>query len=369
MSKNNRMEYQLVISGTIGSWWNGCSADYVRYVLSNNKDKDVHVGFCSLGGYVKDGLEMNQAFKDHGKVHAHAFGMNASISTIAMLGCKSIDIVKGSFFLIHNVSTVIDKYEQQNKEQLDAYIQKLQLERDSLKTFDDVLASMYADKTGKSIDECLAQMKKGNWLTAQQAKDFGLVDEIRDDKETEKAAAEFTNQFVNSYSNQFKDAGIPPLTSVTNDSQIAVNEVADENGNPTQSFMQKTWQRLENLIRNNQANKAHNNMIKIFASVMSLLNCADGFKPLDDGSIALTQEQMKTIDDQLASQEKTLEENSSAMKKAADEIKKLRNELKEKDEQIANLKKAPAVLDEEKPLDEGKESYTAKDMFNLIADV
>ena len=57
------------------------------------------------------------------------------------------------------------------------------------------------------------------------------------------------------------------------------------------------------------------------------------------------------------------------MKKAADEIKKLRNELKAKDEQIANLKKAPAVLDEEKPLDEGKEAYTAKDMFNLISNV
>ena len=67
------MEYALVISGTIGCWWNGCSADYVRYTLNKNKDKDVHVGFCSLGGFVKDGLEMYQAFKDHGNVHAHAF--------------------------------------------------------------------------------------------------------------------------------------------------------------------------------------------------------------------------------------------------------------------------------------------------------
>lgn len=33
------MKYHLVISGTIGSWWNGCSADYVRYVLNNNSVK------------------------------------------------------------------------------------------------------------------------------------------------------------------------------------------------------------------------------------------------------------------------------------------------------------------------------------------
>lgn len=167
------MTYNLVISGTIGSWWSGCSADYVRYVLNQNKGKEVHVGFCSLGGFVKDGLEINQAFRDHGNVHAHAFGMNASISTIAMLGCKSIDIVKGSFFLIHNVSVLIDKYEQSNKEQIDALISKLKEQRDSLKTFDDVLAAMYADKTGKTVDECLAQMKRGNWLSARQALDFG----------------------------------------------------------------------------------------------------------------------------------------------------------------------------------------------------
>ena len=79
--------------------WDCLSTGYLRYLLNLNRGKDVHVAFCSLGGYVKDGLEMNQLFKDHGKVHAHAFGMNASISTIAMLGCKTIDIVKGSFFL------------------------------------------------------------------------------------------------------------------------------------------------------------------------------------------------------------------------------------------------------------------------------
>lgn len=243
------MEYNLVISGTIGSWWGSCSADYVRYVLSQNKGKEVHVGFCSLGGFVKDGLEINQAFKDHGNVHAHAFGMNASISTIAMLGCKTIDIVKGSFFLIHNVSVLIDKYEQNNKEQIDSYIAKLKAQRESLKTFDDVLASMYADKTGKTIDECLAQMKKGNWLSAQQAKDFGLVDSIREDKETEKAAVEHTNQFVNSYSNIFKDAGIPPLPStLQEDATPSISSVVDGNGNPTASFLEKTCEQLKNLF-------------------------------------------------------------------------------------------------------------------------
>lgn len=366
------MEYQLVISGTIGSWWSSCSADYVRYVLNQNKDKDVHVGFCSLGGFVKDGLEMNQAFKDHGKVHAHAFGMNASISTIAMLGCATIDIVKGSFFLIHNVSTWIEKYEQSNKEQLDEMIKQLQTQREELSTFDDVLASMYADKTGKTTDECLAQMKKGNWLTAQQAKDFGLVDEIREDQASEEATAQYSNQFVNSYTTIYKDAGIPPLPGKPDSSQ-AVSAIADADGNPTQSFLQKTWQGVQSLFHNPHANNS-DKMIKIFASVMSLLACT-GFKPQDDGSIALTQDQMKQIDDKLTSQKNTLDANAAAMKAAADSIKQLKdektrleNDIKTKDEQIKVLKNASGDDPKDQPLPVNAD-FTAADLFNTIKDV
>ncbi len=373
------MEYNLVISGTIGSWWSGCSADYVRYVLNNNKGKEVHVGFCSLGGFVKDGLEMHQAFKDHGNVHAHAFGMNASISTIAMLGCKSIDIVKGSFVLIHNVSTLIDKYEQSNKEQLDAYIHELQAQRDSLKTFDDVLASMYADKSGKPIDECLKQMKKANWLTAQQALDFGLVDSIRQDEVAEKASAEFIGNFVNSYDSvNIKGAGIPPLPQpqTAEDAAGRVAAVVDGDGNPTQSFLKKTCEGLKNLFRNQHATNVNNSkMIKVFNSVMALLNVAEGFATNDEGNVTLTQEQMKLIDDELHSLKKQVEQNSkavneagAALKRVKDQLTQAQNDVKQRDEQIAALKGSAGDSTTNEP-DSGKVAYTAQDVFNLVKDV
>ena len=373
------MEYNLVISGTIGSWWNGCSADYVRYVLNQNKGKEVHVGFCSLGGFVKDGLEMNQAFRDHGNVHAHAFGMNASISTIAMLGCKTIDIVKGSFFLIHNVSVLIYKYEQSNKEQIDAFVRKLQAQRDSLKTFDDVLASMYADKTGKTVDECLKQMKRGNWLSAQQTLDFGLVDAIRDDKEAEKAADEFTGQFINSYdySHQFKDAGIPPLPQplASEDAASRVASVVDGSGNPTQSFLQKTCEELKSLFHNQHATKKNRKMIKIFASVMALLSVTDGFQTDDEGNVSLSQQQMKTIDDRLQELEekdktnaKAVSEAGKAVKELKDQLAKAQNESKEKDAQIAALKGSAGTTTDDNPAN-SEESFTAQEVFNLIKDV
>ena len=350
-------------------------------MLNNNKGKEVHVGFCSLGGFVKDGLEMHQAFKDHGNVHAHAFGMNASIATIAMLGCKSIDIVKGSFFLIHNVSTLIYKYEQSNKEQIDAFVRKLQAQRDSLKNFDEVLASLYADKTGKTVDECLAQMKRGNWLTAQQALDFGLVDSIREDEQAEKAAAEFSAQFVNNYdiSNQFKDAGIPPLPQPQASDDVAskVASVVDGDGNPTQSFLQKTCEGLKSLFRNQHAPKfsQSNKMIKIFASVMALLNVAEGFATNDEGNVTLTQEQMKLIDDELHSLKKQVEDNSkavneagAALKRVKDQLTQAQNDVKQRDEQIAALKGSAGDSTNNKP-DSAEQSFTAQDVFNLVKNV
>lgn len=365
------MEYQLVISGTIGSWWNGCSADYVRYVLNNNKDKDVHIGFCSLGGYVKDGLEMHQAFKDHGRVHAHAFGMNASISTIAMLGCKTIDIVKGSFFLIHNVSVWIDRFEQANKEAIDKMIDDLKLQRDSLNTFDDVLASMYADKTGKSIDECKKQMKKGNWMTAQQAVDFGLVDSIRADASAEKAANEFNSSFINNYTTIYKDAGIPPLPSAEDDK---LSLIADDNGNPTQSFLQKTWHGLQNLIRNPHAENNYNKMTDKFKKVQNILNLQN-LATDDKGNVLLTDDQASAVDkhlndadDKMAGLEADVKTRDEEIAKLKAKVETLEKKSKEDDEQINALKSgAGAQTDDMTKIEET--AFGASDLYNIVKDI
>lgn len=365
------MDYTLVISGTIGSYWNGCSADYVRFVLNNNKDKDVHVGFCSLGGYVKDGLEIHQAFKDHGRVHAHAFGMNASISTIAMLGCKTIDIVKGSFFLIHNVSVWIDRYEQANKEAIDKMINDLKLQRDSLNTFDDVLASMYSEKTGKSIDECKKQMKKGNWMTAQQAVDFGLVDSIRSDADDEKAANEFNSSFVNNYTTIYKDAGIPPLPSEDRDK---LSLIFDDSGNPTQSFLQKTWHGLQNLIRNTHAENNINKMTDKFKKVLTVLNLQN-LATDEKGNILLTDEQasavdkhLKDADDKISSLEADVSKKDEEITKLKAKVEKLEKKSKEDDEQIDSLQSSAGDKTDDKA-EINESTFDAVDLYNIVKDI
>ncbi|MCH4213335.1 MAG: Clp protease ClpP [Prevotella sp.] len=361
------MEYQIVISGTIGSWWSSCSADYVRYVLNNNKNKEVHVGFCSLGGMVKDGLEMNQAFRDHGNVHAHAFGMNASISTVAMLGCKTIDMVKGSFFLIHNTSTYVGIDDQANKDQIDAYIKSLKDQKENLKTFDDVLASMYAEKTGKSIEECKVQMDKGNWLNADQTLAFGLVDSIRNDSQAEAETDKFNNQFTNLYSTTFKDSGIPPLP-VMSHGDNRLSYVIDQEGNPTQNFLQKTWQGLKSLVHNQHDNTKLKNMTKVFTSVMNLLSRKDGFTTDEKGNISLSNDQMKQIDDTLHANSEAMTKAAEAIKKLKDDLEKTKADLKDRDAQITVLKGSAGDDTHNNP-PEVPANVTAQELFNLVSQV
>lgn len=357
------MNYNLIISGEIGSWWNGCSADYVRYVLNTNKDKEVHVGFCSPGGYVADGLEMYQAFKDHGNVHAHAFGLNASISTIAMLGCKTIDIVKGSLFLIHNVSTVIFEYDQANKEQIDQMVQKLNLKRNELKTFDDVLAELYSEKTGKPTSDCLAQMKKGNWMTAQQALEFGLVDSIREDEKAEKAAKNFKAEFVNLYNDTYKNAGIPPLPAapVVNDK---ISNIVDSEGNPSEKFLEKTMKGLKGLF----TKKDKNEMIKNYTNVMDLVK-VDGFETTDNENVSVSLTNMKTIDDKLKEYKDTLDKMQKEKDSLSEKLKKYETDLKEKDEQVKTLQESPADETKEEASTADTNAVTATDLFNLVKDM
>lgn len=365
------MRYDIVITGTIGGW-DCLSTGYVRYLLDQKKDKDVHVAFCSLGGYVMDGLVMNQLFKDHGKVHAHAFGMNASISTIAMLGCASIDIVKGSFFLIHNTSTLIMEYSQANKEQLDDYIKKITEQRNDLATFDDVLAQMYADKTGKSKEECANQMKKGNWMTAEQAVEFGLVDHLREDKDDEKKASDYKAMFLNAYKNNLiKEAGVPPLPS----DNSAYADVADENGNPTPTFLQKALQGVKNLLHNNSnAEEKTKNMSKKTFSVMAALLGSE-LAVNDKNEYVLSEEQAEKIEDRLAELNKSNKDSKEAINAAVPAIDKLKakiadleKENKQKDEQIENLQKVPGEKTNEAPESENK-GFTADELWDCIKNV
>lgn len=362
------MEYQFVICGPIGvgyDWWTGQSgttAKAVRNFLAAHKDEEVHIAVSSPGGDVAQGLEIYDAIKNHGKVCIHVVGMTASAATFLCMGAKSIDMADGSLMLIHNASTIVSEWESANKDELDKIIAKYQALREDLNTVDRVIASLYASRTGKSVEDCMAKMSRAAWLSPQDALDFGLIDSIRSD-----AALDATKNKLRNFSNNiFKEYGLPPIPT-------AANPVADENGEPTKTFLQKTVEAVVSFFRNEPALILKPKMIKIFKNVMGLLDITDGFKANEDGTVSLSQEQLQTIEDHLAAQDTEIADLKAARDKAEGDLKDAQAELATANETITNLKKAPGAttrpVTDNAEQSEDKFLAEARASFNRINDI
>ena len=343
-------KYDLYLTGTVG--W-GITADYVKYILDKKKDQPVDVAICSLGGYVDTGLQIYELFKNHGQVTVHFLGMSASSATFMAMGAKTVKMSKNALILIHNAMGWVDTWGQYNKEQIDELVKKLQFTRSQLNTVDDVLAEIYAEKSGKSADEVKSKMKVAAWIKASEAKDFGLVDEVF---EAEKVQDQVQNRITNSL---IKDMGLPALPRGFN------TETGEEN--PTAGVLQKVVEMLKGLIAVTPTDNSQNKMIKVFTAVMALLAVKDGFKPDEQGNVVLTQDQLKTIDDELRLQNEACKKASETLKAQKSKIDQLEKDLKAREEQIKNLKGSPAG-EKEETVDDANYVSAAAELFNSVKD-
>ena len=343
-------KYDLYLTGSVGGW--GISADFVKYVLDKKNEQPVDVAVCSLGGYVSTGLEIYELFRNHGQVTCHFIGMSASAATFLAMGAKEVKMSKNALILIHNGMSEVWEYGMKNKEQIDELVKKLQFTRSQLNTIDDVIAQIYADKCGKSLEEVREKMKVAAWIKSGEAKDFGLVDEV-----TEPESVPTTNIYTNSL---IKDMGLPALPRGFNP------ETGEEN--PTAGVLQKVVEMLKGLMDTTPTNKLNKKMIKIFTAVMALLAVTDGFKPDEQGNVSLTQDQLKVIDDELKKQNDACKQASDTLKAQKAKIEKLENEKKALDEQVKNPKGSAGIKKDEH-VDGTENTLTAaSELFNTIKD-
>ena len=174
-------KYHLHLKGYVGGY--DFDRDYVDYVLSKNLDAEVHVLIDSLGGSLATALSIVAAFREHGNVHVHFVGMNASAATIVSLGAKHVSIDASAMYLVHKCSVEFFRWASANSDKLADIIKEAKQMKSDLEKMDANVAQMYASKCQKSPEDLLALMKKGGWLTAKEALEWGFVDEITDYEE------------------------------------------------------------------------------------------------------------------------------------------------------------------------------------------
>ena len=173
--------YHLKLKGFVGGY--DFDASYVDYILSKNQGKPVDVLIDSLGGSLATALSIVASFREHGQVHVHYVGMNASAATIVSMGANHVTMDASAMYLVHKCSAEFIQWASLNADQLKDQIAHLEQMKTDLEKMDANVASLYAAKCKKPASELLDLMKVGGWLTAQEALAWGFVDEITDSKE------------------------------------------------------------------------------------------------------------------------------------------------------------------------------------------
>lgn len=306
--------YHLFLKGYVGDW--NFSPDMVEVVLDRRKNEEVHVLIDSLGGYLHSALSISSLFKIHGNVHCHYVGANASAATIAAMGAKRVTIDKDALFLVHKCLTMIFEWDYMNADDLAAHIEKLEKEKKDNETFDACIAGMYASRCKKPKEDLLALMKEGAWLTAQEALEWGFVDEITN---LDEDAAPVMNDTIAS---ALATAGIP------------MPPVGPKKG----SFLEKLFQFFNPKAEPGAPVEAEitttTPMSKTFAKICGLLGCT---LAITENNLNLTEAQADTIEAAFASKDEKIASLES----------KLTETIAEKDGRIAELEARVAELEKE----------------------
>lgn len=152
-----------------------CAED-VNQALADAKGDDIEVYINSYGGAVNVGSEIYTALKDYkGNVLIKIVGLAASAASVIGMSGKSV-MSPTAQIMMHNASTGA----RGDYRIMDQTSKMLQVTNKSI-------LNAYKLKSGLSEEEIKAIMDKETWLTAQEAKELGLVDEIMFENEQEDA--------------------------------------------------------------------------------------------------------------------------------------------------------------------------------------
>jgi ATP-dependent protease ClpP protease subunit len=347
-------KYDIDIDGYIGSWYS--SKRFVKNALSGSKDKKVLCRVNSLGGNLDDAIDIAAQFESHGDVTCELFSLNASAATVFTLGAKKVRAHANSTYLIHKVLSWVDAWGYMNEDDIDAAIERLKAEKDRNSTQTLVIAKMYAKKSGKPVKDILNLMKQEKWLTAEQAKEWGFIDEIFEDSAIKPA-----------------DVRDPDVTSLLNAAGLPVPDFygnnPEEEDNKTgtvQAIIAGLADHLRDIF--NPQNKIIPEMNKTFISVNTLLN-VEGIE-FKNGKVELTEDQVKILNDAIV--------NADAGKKTAeDKVVEKDAEIKTLNDQVEALNKKPAEesnpvvkkTDETKPEEKDEVDIDSlKNLFNALPD-
>lgn len=138
---------------------------------ATEKDEPLEVYINSGGGDVFAASEIYSAIREYsGDVKIHVVGLAASAASVIACAGKS-DISPTAQIMVHNVSSVTSG-DYHDMDKMSEILQKA----------NETIANAYITKSGMTKEKALEIMDKETWLTADEAVELGLIDEIAGSK-------------------------------------------------------------------------------------------------------------------------------------------------------------------------------------------
>jgi len=288
----------IVIDGYIGPY--GYSKQFIRNELAGQSKNPVTIKISSLGGSVDDALNIFDQFIEHGNVTAELSAFVASSATLVSLGAKTVRMNENSFYLIHKAMNWVDEWGTMNEDEIESLIAKLEAQKQQLAKITLQLAKMYVKKTCKTLDEIITLMKQETWLTAEEAKTWGFVDEV--------FAPDVAVNYLDNLqmvamitSNDFPE---PPRKIHQNKTSA---QAVDED-----SFFDRIWNRMLNKQKDINPKNKKIEMKKQFIHLNSTLS-VEALESTEEG-VFLNEVQLRLIEERLEANQQLVVERDSAIR-------------------------------------------------------
>ncbi len=317
---------EIRIDGEIGRYtrWSVCEQ------LAQAKGKPVTLRISSYGGDIASAIRISHAIQEHGDVTVIHDSLNASAATWLPFGAKKILMHEDCMLYVHCSSMELFLWEQMNAEDLKELGEDIDAEIKSLEKMDEMIANKYALRSGKTKQEMLKLMQEHPWLTAQECKDYGFIDEIIAEPSGKKV--------TNSLAKNFRNCAIPLPEGVEVEKTL-LQKLAEKLGITPKPQNSQTPTLLDSQTTNSPEDQPTQPTIimkKNFVLINDLLK-VEGFEQSAEGKFTLTEEQMQEIENALADNKTALEKAKNDLSAANAEKQTAENNLKAASESLDSL--------------------------------
>ena len=184
--------YGDVVEHVPTDWWTGKKLDG-NYIVQDEFIKDldtlkscrsITIRINSYGGDAVVGMTIHNRLRELARsgiqLTAIVDGVAMSAASVIMAACDTVKVNETSLVMIHRCSSLLWGY--YNADELAVQVEPM-------RAYDRALASAYTRKTGIDEDEILKMMSDTTYLTGKEAVEKGFADELIQDAEPVKLAA------------------------------------------------------------------------------------------------------------------------------------------------------------------------------------